>query len=116
MTFKTKNFQISKKEFWACLLNYLAEELFLQGQLSVSEFIPDDIQEQNGDTKENGSRSPTIELESEDGWEEDPNCFEMIHSRFAPSRRLKDGFFNEEIAVSIDFSAYIDFFVCSSRL
>ncbi len=74
----------------------------------MSEFIPDDLQEQNGDPKENGSRSPTIELESEDGWEEDPNCFEMIHSRFAPSRRLKDGFFNEDIAVSTALSS--DFF------
>ena len=75
----------------------------------MSEYIPDDFQEQNMDSKENGSRSPTIELESEDGWEEDPNCFEMIHSRFAPSRRLKADFFNEDIAVSVDFSAEIVF-------
>ncbi len=42
------------------------------------------------------------DLESEDGLDDDqdPNCFEMIHSRFAPSRRLKPLLFNEDLAVS----------------
>ena len=56
------------------------------------------------ENKENLSRSPTVDLESEDGWEEDPNCFETLHARFAPSRRLNNSFFLEELAVSFNVS------------
>ncbi len=83
----------------------MAEELFLQNHQDLfhSDALLDDMSESGfftGDSVEEVSQSVPDDMESEDGLDEDPNCFEMIHSRFARSRRLKPLFFNEELAVS----------------
>ena len=90
--------QISKGDFWACLLNFLVEELY-HGQIDEAEISFEDLQDSNVDMKDNIAGSVNADVESDVGWDEDPNCFELLHSRFAQSRRLKYSFFLEEISV-----------------
>ena len=81
-------------------MNFLCEELFFNGQNANNDIVNEESQDVFPETKEI-SDLISVDLESEDGGEEDPNCFEFLHSRFAPSRHLKNKFFDEEIAVSI---------------
>jgi hypothetical protein len=102
-----KCLQLSKRDFWACWTIFMAEELFLQNhqELLDSDMMLDDMSESGffmGDSVEEGLPPSVVagDVESEDGFDDDPNCFEMIHSRFAPSRRLKPLLFSEDLAVS----------------
>jgi hypothetical protein len=100
-------FQLSKRDFWACWTIFLAEELFLQNHQDLgADLLLDDMSESGffmGEFAEETPPSTAGDIESEDGLDEDPNCFEMIHSRFARSRRLKPLLFNEDLAVSVVF-------------
>jgi hypothetical protein len=103
----SKYLQLSKRDFWACWTIFLAEELFLQNhqELLDSDMLLDDMSESGFftmDSAEVSSQAAVGDQESEDGLDdsEDPNCFEMLHSRFAPSRRLKHMLFNEDLTVS----------------
>ena len=85
-------------------MNFLAEERFYHGHDLVVDMKPEDNSDLMGE-RETASQSSTVDLEAEYGWEEDPNCFESFHSRFAPSRRLNNLFFLEELAVSTQKSS-----------
>jgi hypothetical protein len=85
-------------------MNFFAEELF-HGQPIESDLVFDE-KEPNADQKDPSATDILKEeLEFEEA-DEAPNCFEVLHSRFAPSRSLKSSFFDEEIFVRIFLSVF----------
>jgi len=88
-------------------MNFFAEEVFCD----ESEEIETEPRAETSITlKDQPASSFTVEVrevgEEEEGEEDPVDCFEFIHSRIAPSRRLNDLFFQEDIMVNI-FTLYI---------
>ena len=77
----------------------MSEELFINHKPYVDlNLLVDDTSALNEEPSDFA-----MDAESESGEESDheSNIFEIIHSRFAPSRHLRNAFFLEETAVSV---------------
>ena len=85
--------QVTKREFWARWMQFLSAETFsFEEQLN-------DKQSANSRLDFGESHSIASEILKLDG--ADVGCYEALHARYAPSRRLKNLFFEEHILVRL---------------
>ena len=88
--------QVSRRDFWVKWLNFLSNETF-------SQEVENDDSYQGSNTEllkrkqiENGDLSIGLDIIDNTGI---VNCYEAIHSRYAPSRRVKDRLFEDHVLV-----------------
>jgi len=88
--------QVSRRDFWVKWLNFLSNETF-------SQEVENDDSYQGSNTEllkrkqiENGDLSIGLDIIDSTGI---VNCYEAIHSRYAPSRRVKDRLFEDHVLV-----------------
>ena len=93
--------QVTKNDFWFCLMKFLSSEVFpsseTKGDLAESMDIGSDLLERN----EIAGDDDVPESVKDEDMDEQSNFFELLHSKFAPSRRLKPLFFETDTLVQL---------------
>ncbi len=115
--------QVSKSDFWFCMIKFLSSEVFppldMAEDDSIEAVLNSDIGNDVQDKLEGNVDDdiPEIERNEDQDHDESTNCFESLHANFAPSRRLRPFFFEEETLVLKSTTIHgIDFIVCNCRI
>ncbi len=92
--------QVTKCDFWFCLMRFLSSEIFPTPDNECDETDKNSVNF-GSEINEKVENIPDGDSESgrNDDFDEPANCFELLHSNLAPSRRLKPMFFEADTLV-----------------